>query len=75
MDKWDPNYLERLCTLPETDDFPGPAHDLQEPLTLHRRGQRFKSSTAHHTEQKGLNLSSTISNDPEEELGQQTAPY
>ncbi|MFC2002686.1 hypothetical protein ACFLV4_01890 [Chloroflexota bacterium] len=51
MPKLDPDYLESLIALLGTADTGPGAGAEAEPRTLHRRGQWFKSTTAHHTVQ------------------------
>ncbi len=47
--KTDREYLENFVTLlEEADNGVDSAGIAGEPLTLHRRGHWFKSSTAHH---------------------------
>ena len=50
MQRPDGEYLECFVTLLEKADYGGTAGVPEELLTLHRRGQWFKSSTAHHAE-------------------------
>ena len=47
------NRLDALLASLPPIDFISHNQTLAEPLTNHRRGQRFKSSTAHHI--SGLN--------------------
>ena len=43
------NRLDALLASLPPIDFISHNQTLAEPLTHHRRGQRYKSSTAHHT--------------------------